>query len=146
MNKTFGLLILAIFFSACNHKSINGISFKECDFEDNNENRWISTAAEAKQFLNLDTAKLTNQEYLKQLDSTYSKKAQYIFLIGGGCFHAHVKEMEVEIKNDTLNIIWNEPLKICPSTGKRARTNMCLELDKNQYPNYKNFKITKSQK
>ncbi|TCD12107.1 hypothetical protein EZ449_03560 [Pedobacter frigidisoli] len=146
MNKIF-CLILLVLLSACHQRvaKTEGINFNECNFYYENQNKWISTTNDAKQFLELDSALLTNPTYVKQLDSTYSKKAQYIFIIGGGYFYAQAKEMKAEIKHDTLYIIWNEPNGMCPPTGERSQTNMCLEIDKVLYPNYKNFKIVISQ-
>ncbi|RZL51247.1 MAG: hypothetical protein EOP00_00070 [Pedobacter sp.] len=148
MSKIISLLAVVLMLSSCSQRlePIKGINFKECKFYDENQNKWISTLTDAKQVLIIDSVELTNPTYIKQLDSTYIKKAQYIFLAGGGCFNAQVKEMGAEIKHDTLHIIWNEPNSICPPTGKRAPTTLCLEIDKTLYPNYKNFKIVLSQR
>ncbi|MCZ4244131.1 hypothetical protein [Pedobacter punctiformis] len=138
-----GILILSVLFTNCNtHKQTKGINFKEIAFEYENQNKWVSTVTEAKQLLLLDSLSVTTE----QLDSMYNKKAQYIFVIGGGCFSAKPGEMEAKIQNDTLEIIWNEPSGMCPETGKMAPANMCLEIEKEKYPRYKDFKIKKSVK
>gem|GEM_PF-1496556 len=125
-----------------NQKLNKGISFKVSQLFDNaNANRWITTTKEAKQFLQFGNSK---QKDIAELDNIYRKKAHYIFLMGGGCFGAEAEEMQVEIKNDTLNIIWNRPKKECPPTGKVGPTYLYLELDKKQYPDYKKFIVIRS--
>jgi len=131
------IILTAFFFIQCSAPKTEGISFNETAFFQNeNQNKWLESTKDELQFLtyaeNADSEKL---------NAFYQQKAKYIFLIGDGCFTAKSKELEAKISNDSLFIVWHEPNFPCPSVGKRSQTNMALEIDKKQYPNYKNFKI-----
>lgn|GEM_PF-1408276 len=132
------LLYIVFLFISCRFApKTPGVDFRETTyFQYENQNQWIETAGDEVRIL----AYAENAD-LDKLKKIYDKKARYIFLAGGGCFSATEQEMEAQISNDTLYIIWHEPQRPCPSTGKKEQTCMSLEIDKSRYPDYKNFKI-----
>ncbi|MTH14131.1 hypothetical protein [Flavobacterium sp. LC2016-01] len=98
--------------------------------------KWIDSKDDAfKTKLTFDDSKL-NQ---RNLDSLYKKTAQFLFVIGGGSLSILPKDCVPEIKNDTLFIRYKAISH--SGVGEIASSNICLEINKKKYPNFKNMKI-----
>lgn len=71
----------------------------------------------------------------------YKNNAVYLFNVGGGCFGAIPSEIFIVLKNNFVNINWNEPIEDCPKVGEATPFYGMIVIQKREYPNYKKFKF-----
>ena len=141
-NLTPLLLLVIIILSSCKIKN-DDFRFYECKYElidygfSPKNNRWLSNKKEA---LNAKLIFEDSPLNRRDLDSLYNTTAQYVFIIGGGGNFVDYKECFVKIKNDSL-IINYKYIPESSSSGERASSLICLEVNKLKYPDYKKMKI-----
>ncbi len=135
------LLLIIVTLSSCKIKN-EDFHFYECKYELINfgfspkNNRWINSKKEAQ------SSKLSFEEpslNKRDLDSLYMSNAHFVFIIGGGGNYVDYKECIVEINDNSLII--NYKLKPGPSLGESASSLICLELNKQKYPNYRKMNV-----
>ncbi len=71
----------------------------------------------------------------------YSKNAVYLFEVGGGCFGASPSEISVTLKNNIININWEEPNELCPEVGEMSAFWGEIIINKKDYTNYERLKV-----
>lgn len=113
-------------------------SFEPVDWESPmNNNRWIANETEAlacKLKIRKPGANLLNEEGL------YKTKALYLFVIGGGEQWVTAANCKAEIHSDTIKISYT-PKYHTGQVGESAPSLICMELEKQSYPEFRKMKI-----
>ncbi|MBS1750868.1 MAG: hypothetical protein JST63_13265 [Bacteroidetes bacterium] len=119
------------------------IKFYACDIKpvdwENpaSNNKWIDNSLQAMSSgLEYNNPSLNTRD----TDSLYQTTAQYIFVIGGGDRWITADKCSGEVSGDTI-IIKYAPQINHSTVGETAPSIICMELNKQKYPDYKKMKI-----
>ncbi len=82
-----------------------------------------------------------NYKKINKNETFYSQNAMYVFEIGGGCFTPEISSLSVELENNIVNIIWQQPNKPCPKVGKYGAFKGKIIFNKKKFPNCRKFKF-----
>ena len=136
------LIFVTIIIYSCNKKNEHN-NFYDCNYKLLNfgnsllNNKWISNKKEAISSKLIFRNPAQNR---RNLDSLYNTTAQYVFVFDFCGSGVSSKDCFAEIKHDT--ILLNYRIRTFNGeVGESTPSQICFEINKLKYPNYRKMKI-----